>query len=97
MATNRPQGVSFENGKCRKYIQVHFSFEVVGRVLEGGNGVCWGAKELKRKLFPGTSGKGGLAPETPKAAWVSQETVKISKTQSIPGKSQAKVELELKL
>jgi len=43
------------------------------------------------------SGKGGLASETPKLLWVSQETAKMSKTQSIPGKSQAKVELELKL
>ena len=44
-----------------------------------------------------TSRKGGLASETPKLLWVSQETVKMSKTQSVPGKSQAKVELELKL
>jgi len=43
------------------------------------------------------SGKGGLASETPKLLWVSQETAKMSKTQSVPGKSQAKVELELKL
>jgi len=44
-----------------------------------------------------TSGKGGLASETPKLLWVSQETAKMSKTQSVPGKSQAKAELELKL
>ena len=44
-----------------------------------------------------SSRKGGLASETPKLLWVSQETVKMSKTQSVPGKSQAKVELELKL
>jgi len=52
---------------------------------------------MHAKILRISSGKGGLAPETPRAAWVSQETAKISKTQSIPGNPQAKVELELNL
>jgi hypothetical protein len=52
---------------------------------------------VEYRIDPNTSGKGGLAPETPKAAWVSQETVKLPKTQRVPGNLQAKVELELNL
>ena len=37
-----------------------------------------------------TSGKGGLALKLPRAAWVSQKTVKISKTQSALGSHRSK-------
>jgi len=43
---------------------------------------------LNLQLCP--SGKGGLASELPKAAWVSLETVKTSKTQRHPGTCKSK-------
>jgi len=41
-------------------------------------------------VISGTSGKGGLASELPKAAWVSLETVKTSKAQRHPGSCKSK-------
>jgi len=43
-----------------------------------------------RCCSPIASGKGGLASELPKAAWVSLETVKTSKTQRHPGTCKSK-------
>ena len=48
-----------------------------------------GLKEVERQHVT-SSGKGGLALKLPRAAWVSQETVKISKTQSALGSHRSK-------
>ena len=56
--------------------------------VEGGWGVVFdGVRVIKGGW---TSGKGGLALKLPRAAWVSQKTVKISKTQSTLGSHRSK-------
>ena len=64
------------------------STSTVAREISGPN--VWFTNLLKMWKDISASGKGGLALKLPRAAWVSQKTVKISKTQSALGSHRSK-------